>query len=289
MAHRRTALDDIIAERNAKQAKKTTKQLYAEASGELAPKVSNFAEMFGKRERLEMSHIPGRSRAGENPRAIAKREAAAVEEAAKMDRARTDWTETNEFGHIIMSSNARCLELSSMPDHGIKSGPVYPRGQLIEGLNLCVDNVANANSTTFAILQPRRKADYNPDESVRYALAAGANKPKPFELTEPLEDVVVVDPQSGRIESPHVHLNSIALPDQDVFKIGRALVFSEDVELLDLYGNFIAESPCCFLIDGSVFVSMSRCVTVHPVCVVARTFVWICPMTDMLIDVYQLI
>jgi hypothetical protein len=35
----KTALDEIIAERNAKQAKKSVKQLYLERSGDLNPKV----------------------------------------------------------------------------------------------------------------------------------------------------------------------------------------------------------------------------------------------------------
>jgi hypothetical protein len=213
--------------------------------------VSSF-DTVHKRERLDFSHIPGRSRAAENARSVQKREQAAAEEAARMDRARIDWTETNEFGHIVMSSNARCLELSTVPDYAgeSKSGPVYPRGQLIEGINLNVDNVQNCNGTTFELLKPRRKADYNPDESVRYKLADGAHKTRPFELVEPLEDIVVVNNMNGRIEQPHVHLNSVVLPDEDVFKIGRALLHSGDVELLDLYGNFIAESPAVFLIDG---------------------------------------
>jgi hypothetical protein len=59
-----------------------------------------------------------------------------------------------------------------------------------------------------------------------------------------------VNNMTGRIERPHIHLNSVVLPDEDVFKIGRALLHSGDVELLDLYGNFIAESPSVFLIDG---------------------------------------
>jgi hypothetical protein len=96
---------------------------------------------------------------------------------------------------LVLSSDARCLELSTVPDYGgeSKSGPVYPRGQLIEGLNLVVENVDKANSKTFELLKPRRRADYNPDESVRYALAPGAHKSKPFELVEPLEDIVAVN------------------------------------------------------------------------------------------------
>ena len=170
----------------------------------------------------------------------------------RMDRARIDWTETNDFGHIVMSSNARCLELSSVPDYGgeSKSGPVYPRGQLIEGLNLVVENVDKANSTTFELLKPQKKAGYNPDESKRYALAPGAHRSKPFELTEPLEDLVLVNNMTGQIDQPHLHINSLAIPDEDVFKIGRAMLHSPDVELIDLYGNFIAESPSVFLVDS---------------------------------------
>lgn len=294
---KKTALDEVIAARNAKQAQKSVKQLYIEASGALAPKVvhcpalsldtattcasrpvhncavfsipsscqgacwlsdghalaqvSSF-DTVHKRERIDFSHIPGRSRAAENARSVQKREQAAAEEAARMDRARIDWTETDEFGHIVMSSNARCLELSTVPDYAgeSKSGPVYPRGQQIEGINLNVDNVQNCNGTTFEFLKPRRKADYNPDESVRYKLADGAYKTRPFELVEPLEDLVVVNHMNGRIERPHVHLNSVVLPDEDVFKIGRAIMHSADVELLDLYGNFISESPAVFLVDG---------------------------------------
>lgn len=304
---KKTALDEVIAARNAKQALKSVKQLYIEASGSLAPKVpppvlslvppsrahrrcarrrapgqnvlllglapslrllaasglrlggrsrsvaqvSSF-DTVHSRERLDLSHIPGRSRAAENARSVQKREQAAEEAAARMDRARIDWTETDEFGHIVLSSNARCLELSTVPDYAGegKSGPVYPRGQLIEGINLNVDNVQNCNGTTFELLKPRRKADYNPDESVRYKLADGAHRVRPFELVEPLEDTVLVNNMSGRIEKPHLHLNSVVLPDEDVFKIGRALLHSGDVELLDLYGNFIAESPSVFLIDG---------------------------------------
>lgn len=216
-----------------------------------AAQVSSFEGVL-KRDRIDFSHIPGRSRAPENERSIKKREEAAAREAERMDRARTDWTETNEFGHIVMSASVRCLELSTVPDYGgeSKSGPTYPRGIVIEGLTLGVDNVAQANSTTFELLKPKRRADYNPDESKRYALAAGAHKLKEFELVEPLEDVVSANPQTGRIDKPHLHLNSVALPDEDVFKIGRAVMMSEDVELVDLYGNFIGESPAAFLADG---------------------------------------
>eukprot|EP00802_Teleaulax_amphioxeia_P007053 Tamp_07059.p1 GENE.Tamp_07059~~Tamp_07059.p1 ORF type:complete len:335 (+),score=69.49 Tamp_07059:456-1460(+) len=169
-----------------------------------------------------------------------------------MERAKIDWTETNEFGHIVMSSTVRCLELSTVPDYGgeSKAGPTYPRGALIEGLNLVVENVEQANSTTFELLKPKRRADYNPDESKRYALAAGAHKVKEFELVEPLEELVAANPLTGRIDKPHLHLNSVAIPDEDVFKIGRAFVHSESVELVDMYGNFISESPAVYLVDG---------------------------------------
>ncbi len=204
------------------------------------------------RKRLDFSHIPGRSRAPENQRSVAKREKDAAEAAAKMDRARIDWTETNEFGHIVMSHNTRCLELSSVPDYGgeSKCGPIYPRGAMLEGLNLVVENIENANSTTFNLLKPRKKADYNPDESKRYALAEGAHKAKAFELVEPLEEVVAVNSLTGVIDKPHLHMNAVALPDEDVFKIGRAILHSRDVELIDLYSNFITESPATFLADG---------------------------------------
>lgn len=39
---KKTALDEVIAARNAKQAQKSVKQLYMEASGALAPKVRLF-------------------------------------------------------------------------------------------------------------------------------------------------------------------------------------------------------------------------------------------------------
>lgn len=42
----KTALDEIIAARNAKQSQKSVKQLYLEASGALNPKVSRFFNMF---------------------------------------------------------------------------------------------------------------------------------------------------------------------------------------------------------------------------------------------------
>jgi hypothetical protein len=205
-----------------------------------------------QRERRDLSHIPGRSRAKENARSVQKREEEEARKAESMARAQLDWTETNEFGHIVMSSNARCLELSSVPDYSgaSKSGPVYPRGQLVEGLNLVVENIEKANSTTFEYLKPRRKAEYNPDESSRYALAKGASKVQQFELVEPLEDVVYVNTITGQIESEHLHLNSVVLQDEDVFKIGRAMMKSADVELIDVYGNFIAESPSVFLVDG---------------------------------------
>jgi len=216
-----------------------------------AAQVSSFDGVH-KRERIDLSHIPGRSRAPENERSIKKREEAAAKEAERMERAKIDWTETNEFGHIVMSSTVRCLELSTVPDYGgeSKAGPTYPRGALIEGLNLVVENVEQANSTTFELLKPKRRADYNPDESKRYALAAGAHKVKEFELVEPLEELVAANPLTGRIDKPHLHLNSVAIPDEDVFKIGRAFVHSESVELVDMYGNFISESPAVYLVDG---------------------------------------
>ena len=42
----KTALDEVIAARNAKQAQKSVKQLYMEASGALAPKVRLFCMFF---------------------------------------------------------------------------------------------------------------------------------------------------------------------------------------------------------------------------------------------------
>ena len=249
--NKKTALDEYIAARNAKQAQKTVQQLALERRGD--PKVSDdsLADAM-KRSRVDLSHIPGRSRAQEDERSILKRKEAAAAAAERMASARLDWTETNEYGHIIMSSNTRCLELSSVPDYtgANKAGPSYTRGQQIEGLNLVVENIEMSNSTTFKILKPRRKAQYNPNESVRYALAEGAHKSKPFELVEPLEERVMANPSTGQIEAAHLHLNSVVLQDDDVFKIGRAMLHSKGVELLDLYGNFISESPCTFLADG---------------------------------------
>jgi hypothetical protein len=79
---KKTALDEIIAERIAKMSKKSVAQLYLEASGNLNPKVSQL-DSTKNRTRMTFNHIPGRSRADENPRAIAKREKEAEEEAAR--------------------------------------------------------------------------------------------------------------------------------------------------------------------------------------------------------------
>lgn len=87
------------------------------------------------------------------------------------------------------------LELASLrdPTTDNRVGPIYPRGKRIEGLNLATP-LENANSQTFEVLKPKRRADYDPDASRRYPLTKLPDDKKEFTLVESEKEVLPLDP-----------------------------------------------------------------------------------------------
>eukprot|EP00286_Rhodomonas_abbreviata_P029118 CAMPEP_0181293068 /NCGR_PEP_ID=MMETSP1101-20121128/2861_1 /TAXON_ID=46948 /ORGANISM="Rhodomonas abbreviata, Strain Caron Lab Isolate" /LENGTH=674 /DNA_ID=CAMNT_0023397617 /DNA_START=97 /DNA_END=2121 /DNA_ORIENTATION=+ len=250
MPQRKNALDDIIDDRLLRQSRKTTKQLYADLASKHSKKVSDLEE-FQHRQRYDFSHIPGRPKAKENLRAIALRKKQEEEAAAKQESAHLDWTTTDEFGNLELTVETQVLELSGVPDKSAarSDGPVYPRGKELESLNLDGE-LLFANSTTFKILEPKRRADYDPDEAKRFMKGRGKGTgPKDYELVEPEHDMVFVNPHTGKIHERFLNINCVGLSEDDTFKIGRGMELSDDVELLDLSGNFILDASGAYMIE----------------------------------------
>mmetsp|Transcript_9898 Transcript_9898/g.23877 ORF Transcript_9898/g.23877 Transcript_9898/m.23877 type:complete len:674 (+) Transcript_9898:46-2067(+) len=246
---KKDALQEVVAERLAKQGNKTPKQLYVDARVKKTKKVSNFAA-WQKVEKVDLSYIPGREKRKEDERAVKLRMKKAKEAAEQAERAQTDWTATDEYGNLDISVTAQCLELSGVPDPSadLNTGPIYPRGKRIHGIDLH-ENLENANSKTFVILQPKKRGEFNLQEQGRFRLATTKDAPKPFTLHERESEGAIVNPQTGTIETECLYINAVALADDEVFKIGRALQRSQQPHTVDFYGNYLMDGPIAFLAD----------------------------------------
>lgn len=240
-------MDDIVKEREERQGKKSVQQLYSELAEKSSKKVSNFEE-WHQRERLDFSHIPGRARPKQNLRAAALRKKQEEERRATEAEARIDWTSTDEFGNLVTSVQADCLELSGVPDKSASrsDGPVYPRGKQISSLHL-VGDLLHANSTTFQIMEPKRRVEYNPEEA--HKSKAKHLAPKEYQLTEPEHDMVFVNPQTGKIHEKCLHINCVGISEDETFKIGRGMERSDEVQLLDLSGNYIVDAAGAYMME----------------------------------------
>jgi len=103
-------------------------------------------------------------------------------------------------------------------------------------------DVEGANSKTFKILEPKRRKQYSESESLRHPLAKGAVRAKEFELTDPELLVKFVNAQTGQVNTAFLHMNSMAISDEEVFTVSRAVPLSSVAKVLDFYGNSVQEA-----------------------------------------------
>ena len=116
-------------------------------------------------------------------------------------------------------------------------------------------DVEGANSKTFKILEPKRRKQYSESESLRHPLAKGAVRAKEFELTDPELLVKFVNAQTGQVNTAFLHMNSMAISDEEVFTVsppaGVQLGNREARAVLEGEGHppdfptHHADTPCC--------------------------------------------
>lgn len=85
-----------------RQARKSVKQLQAEISHKTSGKVGDLG-LNTALQKVDLSYIPGREVVKENQRAIARRKQMEEEAQKRREEASRDWTETDEFGNLIVS------------------------------------------------------------------------------------------------------------------------------------------------------------------------------------------
>jgi 1,6-anhydro-N-acetylmuramate kinase len=83
---RKDALDEVVADRLARQAKKSVKQLQAELSHKSSCKVGGLG-VKATVQKVDLSYIPGREVVKENQRAIARRKQMEAEAQARREAA----------------------------------------------------------------------------------------------------------------------------------------------------------------------------------------------------------
>ncbi|EKX54181.1 hypothetical protein GUITHDRAFT_100429 [Guillardia theta CCMP2712] len=240
----KTGLDEVIAERLERQRKKTSKQLYIEKSLEALSKVGNL-EKIEARTKHDFSYIPGRSTAPENSRSVEKRKQEMAKLQAKQARAHIDWSETDDYGNLLLSASAHSLQLETLPQT-ISSGPVYPRGVTLESLNLAEENLKYSNSKTFEILEPSSLHEL--DRSRRFVRDYKSHENK-FVLQEKDLEHELIDVASGAIKDPFLHLSQEQATDDEIFRISQAFQRSTNPQLLDLYGSYLQAGPAVFMFE----------------------------------------
>eukprot|EP00960_Hanusia_phi_P045332 757169-Hanusia_phi.AAC.3 len=240
----KTGLDEVIAERLERQRKKSTKQLYVEQGLENLPKVGKL-ERIEARTKHDFSYIPGRSTAPENSRSVEKRNQELAKLQAKQARAHIDWSETDDFGNLLLSANAQSLQLQTLPQT-ITPGPVYPRGVVLESLNLAEENLRHSNSRTFEVLQPTSQFA---QEGARRRWLGSHRAHAQFVLEEKSLYHELIDVTSGAIKDPFLHMSQSQATDDEIFRLSQAFHRSANPELLDFYGSYMQTGPAVFLFE----------------------------------------